>query len=414
MREMRRGRFRLWSVLWAVLVLAIGTWLSGPDVRAADGANRIRIEYTEIQSETGGTFRLWKIPVDTAMQYGEGLAEELEFWTVDELNAVDSAPRKQAVVKGSTATVFNGVPDGIYFGRRMTEKNEPDEDTVPFLVQVPKGDEREVTVRPKALSPEFGSVRLIKYRDLEDEENRMSGVRFKLIYTTNDNKEIPIEVKDGIAAYGGKEATLLTTDKKGEIAVSGLRYGKYRFEEVETEKGYLLLAEPLKFEVVRHEELVIKAVNRREDRGAKRFLKVDPENRVLAGATFRLLKKETENGQTVWKNVQVKGRDVLAVSDNKGRFGFDNLEFGDYAIEETEAPRNVKTVYQKLRDPIYFTVDSPVVSEEAVLRVVNHPVKKKPKIPRTGDIKIFLFTAAGLALMIGGGLLYRGVKENEE
>lgn len=104
---------------------------------------------------------------------------------------------------------------------------------------------------------------------------------------------------------------------------------------------------------------------------------------------------------------------VKLVSDAQGRFEITGLAYGNYKLEEIEAPKD----YAKLNDDIQFTVakgsydgknaEGTGAAEDHIqynkedlkgnygLQVIN----KKVSIPQTGGIGTIIFTAIGLAIM---------------
>ncbi|MDY2795415.1 pilin N-terminal domain-containing protein [Peptostreptococcus porci] len=106
---------------------------------------------------------------------------------------------------------------------------------------------------------------------------------------------------------------------------------------------------------------------------------------------------------------------VVLVSNDKGQFEVSGLEYGDYLLEEIEAPKG----FAKITD-IEFKVAK--AGAESIMNIkytdgvgdsndAQKVVNKKVTIPQTGGIGTIIFTVAGLALMLGAAY---AIKKNRE
>ncbi|MEH7025779.1 VaFE repeat-containing surface-anchored protein [Bacillus wiedmannii] len=153
-----------------------------------------------------------------------------------------------------------------------------------------------------------GSVKLLKV-DTEDISKKLEGAVF--------------ELKDA----SGKVIGEYKTDKNGEINVKDLAYGKYSFVEKTSPNGYVLVTEPIVFEIKEHGKIIeLLAVNHLI-KGDLEITKVDVAdgNNKLPNAEFTIY---NEAGNEV-----VKGK-----TDDKGIAKFEKLPFGKYTYKETIAP----------------------------------------------------------------------------
>ncbi|MDA2419542.1 VaFE repeat-containing surface-anchored protein [Bacillus cereus] len=153
-----------------------------------------------------------------------------------------------------------------------------------------------------------GSVKLLKV-DNEDISKKLEGAAF--------------ELKDA----NGKVVGEYKTDKNGEINVKDLAYGKYSFVEKASPNGYVLVKEPIMFEIKEHGKVIeLLAVNHLI-KGDLEITKVDVAdgNNKLPNAEFTIY---NESGKEV-----VKGK-----TDDKGIAKFEKLPFGKYTYKETVAP----------------------------------------------------------------------------
>ncbi|MGG3674867.1 VaFE repeat-containing surface-anchored protein [Bacillus nitratireducens] len=154
-----------------------------------------------------------------------------------------------------------------------------------------------------------GSVKLLKI-DNEDISKKLEGAVF--------------ELKDA----SGKVIGDYKTDKNGEINVKDLAYGKYSFVEKTSPNGYVLVTEPIVFEIKEHGRIIeLLAVNHLI-KGDLEITKVDVAdgNNKLPNAEFTIY---NEAGKEV-----VKGK-----TDDKGIAKFEKLPFGKYTYKETVAPK---------------------------------------------------------------------------
>ncbi|PEE67971.1 VaFE repeat-containing surface-anchored protein [Bacillus thuringiensis] len=154
-----------------------------------------------------------------------------------------------------------------------------------------------------------GSVKLLKV-DNEDISKKLEGAVF--------------ELKD----ESGKVVGEYKTDKNGEINVKDLAYGKYSFVEKASPNGYVLVKEPIVFEIKEHGKIIeLLAVNHLI-KGDLEITKVDVAdgNNKLPNTEFTIY---NEAGKEV-----VKGK-----TDDKGIAKFEKLPFGKYTYKETVAPK---------------------------------------------------------------------------
>lgn len=152
---------------------------------------------------------------------------------------------------------------GLYV---VVETGTPDKVTSPvkpFLVSVPMTRVNnpnewlyDIHVYPKN-GTTYGEVKIVKTgRVGSGTESKLSGVTFKLEKldeTTGNWNPVTNSEQDGTAFN-------LTTDSKGEISVSGLSQGKYRFIEqsIEGNNTYIIDQTPIEFEVTKEGKIKYK------------------------------------------------------------------------------------------------------------------------------------------------------------
>ena len=147
---------------------------------------------------------------------------------------------------------------------------------------------------------------------------------------------------------------------------SDVPFGRYYVTEVSTDPHYMLNGRIYSFEFVYAGQEVGtvtatlnegKAIENELIRGTIKGLKVDGEEKGLAGATFGLFNE--------WEQEYTKENAYLTVvSDENGAFKFENVPFGDYVVVELEAPEG----YMKsdARHFVSVTYDTQVIGIKAI------------------------------------------------
>ena len=129
--------------------------------------------------------------------------------------------------------------------------------------------------------------------------------------------------------------------------------------------------------------------------------------------------KAFKENATAYKWETDKTNAVVLVSDGQGRFEITGLEYGDYKLEEKEAPKGFAklngTVDFKVEKGSYTTIGD--IDYSAILKEGEKQTKaqkienKKVSIPQTGGMGTVLFTVVGITLMAGAVL---AMKRNRE
>lgn len=152
-----------------------------------------------------------------------------------------------------------------------------------------------------------GAVRLIK---MDEQKNLLEGATF--------------ELRQGETVIAEE-----TTNKKGQLTVTGLAPGNYTFKEVSSPDGFILNSDPITFEVAAKEagepELIVldEFINYK---GKAALNKIDASGNALEDAGFELRDAE---GLLIEGNL---------VSDKNGEINVDGLAPGSYTFVETKAP----------------------------------------------------------------------------
>ena len=214
--------------------------------------------------------------------------------------------------------------------------------------------------------PVKGSIEVLKV-DAETKQP-LAGVVYRL-FAADGNK-----IADG------------TTDVTGKVTFSGLRLGKYVYQEIGTVDGYVIDETKYDFSLTTA-NLNIKVT--RENAPAKGSItvrKVDVTGSPLAGAELRL---ETSADGKTWTEV---GK---ITTDSTGVAKWENLKIGaQYRVTETKAPAG----YTLLTEPLFAGVlDSS--NRDVTITACNNAGFALPFTGGTGFTTYILFAA--LALMAG-------------
>lgn len=219
----------------------------------------------------GATFSIYQVMDRAALRnYYDGTDGQTKVTVDTYLNETEDAikpDQSYSKVFDTDTTDENGIasftelPLGLYV---VVETGTPDKVTSPvkpFLVSVPMTKASslnewlyDIHVYPKN-GTTYGEVKIVKTgRVGSGTPNKLSGVTFTLEkWNETDGKWNLVTASD----KDGKEFNL-TTDTNGEISVSGLSQGKYRFIEqsIEGKNTYIIDQTPIEFEVNKKGKIV--------------------------------------------------------------------------------------------------------------------------------------------------------------
>ena len=263
--------------------------------------------------------------------------------------------------------VFSDLPLGSYSYQEISAPEGYVVDSTRYTVTISTSALHITEQRTNA--PAKGSIEILKV----DAETRqpLAGVVYRLF-----------------DANGSKIADS-TTDGNGKVTFSGLKPGKYAYQEISTVSGYLLDDTMYEFSLT-SENLHVKAI--RENTPAKGSLairKIDATGGPLAGA--ELLLETSTDGQS-WTEI---GK---ATTDSTGAAKWDNLKLGaKYRVTEVKAPAG----YTLLPEPVSvdaLTADAPDIT----VTLCNNADFVLPFTGGRGFAAPILFAA----LMLGMGVYF--------
>lgn len=221
----------------------------------------------------GATFSIYQVMDRAALRnYYDGTDGQTKVTVDTYLNDNKDAIKSGEIYSTAVATVTTGddgiaefpkLPLGLYV---VVETDTPDKVTSPvkpFLVSVPMTKASslnewlyDIHVYPKN-GTTYGEVKIVKTgRVGNGTGNKLSGVTFTLEkWNETDGKWNLVTASD----KDGKEFNL-TTDTNGEISVSGLSQGKYRFIEqsIKENNTYIIDQTPIEFEVTKEGKIKYK------------------------------------------------------------------------------------------------------------------------------------------------------------
>lgn len=244
---------------------------------------------------------------------------------------------------------FTGLKPGLYLAAQVSGKNTLA--VQPALVPVPYTGGDGAPIYDAVLSPKYafpgGAVIVNK---VDDEGNAVGQAVFQL--------QEKVVLKEGETAPEGAEAGTdesgsfywkelqanLVSDENGQIAVTDMPVGSYRFVETEAPDGYVRNGKPAEFQisqagqVVRVNELYeegdghVERVEVVNDRTYVEINKVDEEGNPVSGA--RLVLKDADGQVIVDENGEAKYAFISGEEPQVIRA----LPAGDYYLSEVAAP----------------------------------------------------------------------------
>ena len=163
-------------------------------------------------------------------------------------------------------------------------------------------------------------------------------------------------------ANNKEAATKLKTDENGRMEISGLLWGTYYLEEVNTPAG-LIAGEDIVVSVTDQspKPIIDLEVTNKLNTGSLSFTKTDGAGKGLAGAVFKL--KLVEGSGTAYSTV----KQMYAISDDKGRVSFEDVPYGVYELTEVIAPEG----YVRSNETYYVSIGGAVAEGKNIVSVPN-------------------------------------------
>lgn len=155
-------------------------------------------------------------------------------------------------------------------------------------------------------------------------------------------------------------ATKLKTDENGRLEISGLLWGTYYLEEVNTPAG-LIAGEDIEVPVTDQSQkpIIDLEVTNKLNTDSLSFTKTDGAGNGLAGAVFKL--KLVEGSGTAYSSV----KQMYAISDDKGRVSFEDVPYGVYELTEVIAPEG----YVRSNETYYVSIGGATADGKKIVSV---------------------------------------------
>ena len=161
-------------------------------------------------------------------------------------------------------------------------------------------------------------------------------------------------------------ATKLKTDENGRLEISGLLWGTYYLEEVNTPAG-LIAGEDIVVSVTDQSQkpIIDLEVTNKLNTDSLSFTKTDGAGNGLAGAVFKL--KLVEKSGTAYSTV----KQMYAISDDKGQVSFKDVPYGVYELTEVIAPEGYVRSNETYNETYYVSIGSAVAEGKNIGSVPN-------------------------------------------
>lgn len=228
----------------------------------------------------------------------------------------------------------------------------------------PQGEQSMISENvPVKLTPYLGTLRLTK--EDEETEDALEGAIFDLYRITGrPGSETRTLVKSG-----------LKTNMNGQIICKDTKYGIYEFEETTAPTGYIKDATPVRVTLQGDEaEEIARVTVTNERKLGKASLKKISDRRTdfkLEGAKFSVYNAEDDTLVQDGNDPQYN-----LVTGENGEITVENLPWGDYYLQEIEAPAGYNVDDTKLE----FTIDAESAVKENISFTFKNPQKNATAI----------------------------------
>ena len=215
-----------------------------------------------------------------------------------------------------------------------------------------------------------GAVTLTKQDEIDG--TKLQGATYGL-YAQN-----AIYDKEGNIIYEPDELIKETiTDENGQATFNELTWGDYYLKETATIYGYDLSEQKYLFTIDAQtvENIVQETENEVRSKANLQLIKIDENGTFLPGAEFSLF---DENGNKIVKINEQTGEEKAYITDENGQLNIQNIEWGNYYIQETKAPQG----YEQIETKYTFTVNRKTFENggKTVTSVKNEETNEKISI----------------------------------
>lgn len=225
----------------------------------------------------------------------------------------------------NTFTAKSDLPKGSYYLQEIATDNHYilSDAKYPFTVSYTSNNSAQITAT---------------INDGNDIENTLKRARIEGI-KYGDNGEVLADAVIGLFAEGTDEFTedtaLMTTvtDENGKFSFENIVVGSYIVKELVAPKNYLLDPTAYEIEITENEQIVTLTITDVIKRGSIEGFKVGDRGEALADAVIGLFTADTEDFTEATAL-------ITTVTDENGKFAFENIVVGSYIVKELVAPEN--------------------------------------------------------------------------
>lgn len=340
--------------------------------------------------------------------------------------------------------VVKGLPDGEYYFEEVKtiDGYDPDLNIGRNNKDNPVKPGGTVTITNKRIPS------LNKYDDTTGKT--LDGVTFA-VYKKDGKEKLSFKEGKNPGEYIYDEAGNLTdieTKAEGRIYLLEMPKGDYYFKEITAIEGYEKSDDPFEFSVDENHRILVdgkfdsvKVPNTPEGKptpknpkGSHKFIKVDKDDhgKKLAGAKFKVQKLIDDKYMTVVRN----GSEYIVESDANGALEVIDLEYGHYRLKEVGFPEDYNPVAEftefdisaasSLNTPVLIENEHKPPKEETPPPTPPTP-PETPSTPtktltsrsrgplvKTGDIRIWVYFAIGLLMIVAGFIIIRNQDKKQE
>ncbi len=225
----------------------------------------------------------------------------------------------------NTFTAKSDLPKGSYYLQEIATDNHYilSDAKYPFTVSYTSDNSAQITAT---------------INDGNDIENTLKRARIEGI-KYGDNGEVLADAVIGLFAEGTDEFTedtaLMTTvtDENGKFSFENIVVGSYIVKELVAPENYLLDPTAYEVEITENEQVVTLTITDVIKRGNIEGLKLGDRGEVLANAVIGLFAEGTED---FTEDTAL----MTTVTDENGKFSFENIVVGSYIVKELVAPKD--------------------------------------------------------------------------
>ncbi len=254
----------------------------------------------------------------------------------------------------NTFTAKSDLPKGSYYLQEIATDNHYilSDAKYPFTVSYTSDNSAQITAT---------------INDGNDIENTLKRARIEGI-KYGDNGEVLADAVIGLFAEGTDEFTedtaLMTTvtDENGKFSFENIVVGSYIVKELVAPENYLLDPTAYAVEITENEQIVTLTITDVIKRGSIEGFKVGDRGEALADAVIGLFTADTEDFTEATAL-------ITTVTDENGKFAFENIVVGSYIVKELVAPENY------LLDPTTYEVEI-TENEQVVTLTITDKIKR--------------------------------------